>query len=104
MMVTSGIRHMIREGKTYHLAKEIDTTQNVGTRSIEEDIGTLYSTGLNDPRDAITRALGVDRLFKLTGAEVLAVGAFDSALANPDRMEETTADSFLPALLAPLLP
>jgi twitching motility protein PilT len=70
MVVTTGIRNMIREGKTYHLASAIDTGKNVGMRSMEEDLASLYKTGKIDLQDAITRVPRVDLFLKLTGAEV----------------------------------
>ena len=70
MVVTSGIRNMIREGKTYHLANAIDTGKNAGMQSMEEDIANLYRSGRIDLQDAITRVPRVDHFLKLTGADV----------------------------------
>jgi twitching motility protein PilT len=70
MVVTSGIRNMIREGKTYHLTNAIDTGKNLGMQSMEEDIADLYKAGMIDLQDAINRVPRVDHFLKLTGAEV----------------------------------
>jgi twitching motility protein PilT len=70
MVVTSGIRNMIRDGKTYHLTNAIDTGKSMGMQSMEEDIANLYKAGKINLQDGISRVPRVDHFLKLTGAEV----------------------------------
>lgn len=68
MMVTSGVKNMIREGKTFHLANAIDTGKKLGMQSMEEDVADLFKVGLIDFDDAITRVSRRDLFLKMTGS------------------------------------
>lgn len=65
MVVTSGIRNLIREGKTFHIPSAIDTGKKVGMQSMEEDLADLYRMGLVDYNSAINRVSRRDLFVQL---------------------------------------
>ena len=69
MLVTSGIRNMIREGKTFHISSAIDTGKKLGMQSMEEDLAELFKMGLIDYESAISRVSRRDLFLKLSGAQ-----------------------------------
>ena len=69
MVVTSGIKNMIREGKTFHLPSAIDTGKKLGMQSMEEDMADLYKMGMVDFDAALGRVTRRELFLKLAGPQ-----------------------------------
>ncbi|NDL68230.1 type IV pilus twitching motility protein PilT [Anaerotalea alkaliphila] len=64
MVANTGIRNMIREGKTHQIQNSIVTGKNQGMITMDESLKNLYQNGTITKQEAITHALDREELSK----------------------------------------
>lgn len=67
MLVNSAISNLIREGKTHQIYSAMQTSVNVGMRTMEQSLKELYEKGLISYDEAIAKTSNPDELRRLIG-------------------------------------
>jgi len=67
MIVNPAIANLIRDGKTYQIYSVIQTSTNIGMRTMEQALKELYTKGLISYEEAISKSSNPDEFRRLVG-------------------------------------
>lgn len=62
LLVTSAVRNLIRENRTFEIPNVIETNRAIGMQSLDTSIAELYFNGLISKEDAIAQSVYPDKL------------------------------------------
>jgi twitching motility protein PilT len=65
MVVTSAIRNLIREGKTYQITNVIQTGARLGMKTMDQALAELYNRDIITKEDALLYAIDADNIRSL---------------------------------------